>query len=123
MHCNSDVPDYLPLRVPLLDRDLLLIGRSPRSYQRLSFCRHCQHQSVAFASQHRIWRACKLRVHTVAEQLDNSVAVKANLQALLQQVRALLSRMSRGAEPFSEGRQLTAPFVLSHSRLGQSHRE
>lgn len=37
--------------------------------------------------QHRIWRACKLRVHTVAEQLDNSVAVKANLQALLQQVR------------------------------------
>lgn len=38
--------------------------------------------------QHRIWRACKLRVHTVAEQLDNSVAVKANLQKLLQQVSA-----------------------------------
>lgn len=36
--------------------------------------------------QHKIWRKCKLRVHTVAEKLDNSVEVKRNLEKLLEMV-------------------------------------
>ncbi|KAG0621679.1 hypothetical protein M758_3G040000 [Ceratodon purpureus] len=37
--------------------------------------------------QHKIWRKCKLRVHTVAEKLDNSEIVKKNLEKLLEMVR------------------------------------
>lgn len=37
--------------------------------------------------QHKIWRKCKLRVHTVAEKLDNSEVVKKNLERLLELVR------------------------------------
>jgi amino acid transporter len=37
--------------------------------------------------QHKIWRKCKLRVHTVAEKLDNSEVVKKNLERLLEAVR------------------------------------
>ncbi|XP_024400955.1 uncharacterized protein [Physcomitrium patens] len=37
--------------------------------------------------QHKIWRKCKLRVHTVAEKLDNSQVVKKNLERLLELVR------------------------------------
>ncbi|KAG0586431.1 hypothetical protein KC19_2G090200 [Ceratodon purpureus] len=37
--------------------------------------------------QHKIWRKCKLRVHTVAEKLDNSEVVKKNLEKLLELVR------------------------------------
>lgn len=36
--------------------------------------------------QHKIWRKCKLRVHTVAEKLDNSEVVKKNLEKLLELV-------------------------------------
>lgn len=54
---------------------------------------------MAFILQHRIWRGCKLRVHTVAEQLDNSVAVKANLQALLHQVRPFCTSQDANLPP------------------------
>ena len=37
--------------------------------------------------QHKIWRKCKLRLHTVAEKLDNSEEVKRNLERLLEMVR------------------------------------
>lgn len=36
--------------------------------------------------QHKIWRKCKVRVHTVAEKLDNSDIVKRNLEKLLETV-------------------------------------
>ncbi|EFJ12492.1 hypothetical protein SELMODRAFT_425250 [Selaginella moellendorffii] len=38
-------------------------------------------------NQHKVWRKCKLRVHTVAERLDNSEEVKNNLRKLLDKVR------------------------------------
>jgi len=37
--------------------------------------------------QHKIWRKCRIRVHTVAEKLDNSEQVADNLKKLLEQVR------------------------------------
>lgn len=36
--------------------------------------------------QHRVWNKCRLRVHTVSEEWDNPVTVKANLEKLLEQV-------------------------------------
>jgi hypothetical protein len=39
--------------------------------------------------QHKIWRKCRIRVHTVAEKLDNSEQVADNLKKLLEQVGAL----------------------------------
>ncbi|KAJ7516469.1 hypothetical protein O6H91_22G059400 [Diphasiastrum complanatum] len=36
--------------------------------------------------QHRVWRKCRLRVHTVAEKSDDSMAVKKNLEKLLEKV-------------------------------------
>jgi potassium/chloride transporter 4/5/6 len=36
--------------------------------------------------QHRVWHKCRLRVHTVSEEWDNPVVVKANLEKLLEQV-------------------------------------
>ena len=36
--------------------------------------------------QHKIWRKYKLRVHTVAEKLDNSEDVKKDLERLLELV-------------------------------------
>lgn len=44
--------------------------------------------------QHKIWRKCKLRVHTVAEKLDNSVEVKKNLEKLLELVSTSCHLMS-----------------------------
>lgn len=37
-------------------------------------------------TQNKVWRRCKLRVHTVAEKLDNSEEVRRNLIRILDQV-------------------------------------
>jgi hypothetical protein len=39
--------------------------------------------------QHKVWRKCQLRVHTVAEKLDNSEIICKNLEKLLEQVNYL----------------------------------
>ena len=41
--------------------------------------------------QHKTWRRCKLNVYTVAEALENPIAVQNNLEQLLRQVKPYLS--------------------------------
>ncbi|CAK9238252.1 unnamed protein product [Sphagnum troendelagicum] len=44
-------------------------------------------QGKKHCAEHKVWRKCQLRVHTVAEKLDNSEIICKNLEKLLEQVR------------------------------------